>query len=231
MHYVSIDRFNGHCILPTHHWKFKLWVFKWIKIYHTITKSYSFYRFLPLVSLIVFMIGYSIGFGTIPFLLMGEILPAAQRSLLSSVAGSFNLGAMFVVIKTYHPFESVSTAKFEIDNWFFKWYSFVGNNDGWYFLVVFGVKCTRCGICDILCTRDEGTNHRGNCKAVWGTKYCSGWWWNGEEEWTSMNKYSNLPFLRKIYWFSHANIIYKLIRIYLWKRNCWKLKFMCHIFL
>lgn len=61
------------------------------------------------------MIGYSIGFGTIPFLLMGEILPAAQRSLLSSVAGSFNLGAMFVVIKTYHPFESVRT----LDFWFY----------------------------------------------------------------------------------------------------------------
>lgn len=55
-----------------------------------------------------FMIGFSCGFGSIPFLLMGEIFPAAQRSLLSSIAGSFNLSAMFFVIKTYHPLEAVS---------------------------------------------------------------------------------------------------------------------------
>lgn len=65
------------------------------------------FGFLPLVSLIVFMMGYSIGFGCIPFLLMGEIFPTAQRSLLSSVAGSMNLGMMFAVIKTYHPLEEV----------------------------------------------------------------------------------------------------------------------------
>lgn len=58
----------------------------------------------------VFMVGFSCGFGSIPFLLMGEIFPAAQRSLLSSIAGSFNLSAMFFVIKTYHPLESVCTS-------------------------------------------------------------------------------------------------------------------------
>lgn len=66
-----------------------------------------YFSYLPLVSLIVFMIGFSSGFGSIPFLLMGEIFPSAQRSILSSLAGSFNLGAMFVVIKTYHPLETV----------------------------------------------------------------------------------------------------------------------------
>jgi len=65
------------------------------------------FGFLPLSSLIVFMIGFSIGFGCIPFLIMGEIFPTAQRSLLSSLAGSFNLGVMFIVIKTYHPLEDV----------------------------------------------------------------------------------------------------------------------------
>ncbi|KAG4080263.1 hypothetical protein HA402_010755 [Bradysia odoriphaga] len=55
------------------------------------------------VSLIVFMVGFSFGFGSIPYLLMGEIFPAAQRSLLSSIAGSMNFGIMFLVIKTYHP--------------------------------------------------------------------------------------------------------------------------------
>lgn len=53
------------------------------------------------------MIGFSIGFGCIPFLLLGELFPAEQRSILSSIAGSFNLGVMFIVIKTYHYLESV----------------------------------------------------------------------------------------------------------------------------
>ncbi|XP_063222289.1 facilitated trehalose transporter Tret1-like isoform X2 [Bacillus rossius redtenbacheri] len=56
---------------------------------------------LPLLSMIVFMVGFSVGYCSIPFLLMGELLPVRQRSFLSSVVGSINLGSMFVVIKTY----------------------------------------------------------------------------------------------------------------------------------
>nr|BAQ02367.1 sugar transporter [Nilaparvata lugens] len=57
---------------------------------------------LPVVSLIVFTAGFSIGYCNIPFLLMGELLPLAQRSLLSSIAGALNLGSMFLIIKTYN---------------------------------------------------------------------------------------------------------------------------------
>jgi facilitated trehalose transporter len=57
---------------------------------------------LPVISLIVFMVGFSIGYCGIPFLLMGELIPEKQRSFLSSIAGSLNLGVMFAVIKTYH---------------------------------------------------------------------------------------------------------------------------------
>jgi facilitated trehalose transporter len=57
---------------------------------------------LPLISLMVFMVGFSIGYCSIPFLLMGELIPEKQRSFLSSIAGSLNLGIMFIVIKTYH---------------------------------------------------------------------------------------------------------------------------------
>jgi len=57
---------------------------------------------LPVISLIVFMVGFSIGYCSIPFLLMGELIPEKQRSFLSSIAGSLSLGIMFVVIKTYH---------------------------------------------------------------------------------------------------------------------------------
>ena len=57
---------------------------------------------LPVISLITFMVGFSIGYCGIPFLLMGELIPEKQRSFLSSIAGSMNLGILFVVIKTYH---------------------------------------------------------------------------------------------------------------------------------
>ncbi|XP_026481106.1 facilitated trehalose transporter Tret1-2 homolog [Ctenocephalides felis] len=66
--------------------------------------------FLPLVSLVVFMIGFSFGYGCIPFLLIGELFPAKQRALLSSIAGSFNLAAMFLVIKTYHMLQDILTS-------------------------------------------------------------------------------------------------------------------------
>ena len=56
---------------------------------------------LPVASMLVFMVGFSVGYCNIPFLLMGELLPVRQRSLLGSIAGSANLGAMFIVIKTY----------------------------------------------------------------------------------------------------------------------------------
>lgn len=56
---------------------------------------------LPVGSLLLFMVGFSVGYANIPFLLMGELLPVRQRSVLSSLAGSFNLGTMFLVIKTY----------------------------------------------------------------------------------------------------------------------------------
>lgn len=74
-----------------------------------INDNLFFSRLLPIISLIVFMFGYSIGFGSIPYLLLGEIFPAKQRGILSSIAGSFNLGVMFIVIVTYHPLENVIT--------------------------------------------------------------------------------------------------------------------------
>lgn len=40
---------------------------------------------------------------------MGEIFPTAQRSFLSSMAGSMNLLIMFIVVKTYHPLEMAIT--------------------------------------------------------------------------------------------------------------------------
>lgn len=61
--------------------------------------------YVPVISSLVFIAAFSIGYCNIPFLLMGELLPMAQRSLLSSGAGACNLGAMFIIIKTFPDIE------------------------------------------------------------------------------------------------------------------------------
>jgi len=58
-------------------------------------------EWLPLVSLIVYMIGYSIGFACVPFLLLGEMLPARMRNLLGAAVSSFNLAMTFLVLKFF----------------------------------------------------------------------------------------------------------------------------------
>ena len=41
---------------------------------------------LPLAALIIFMIGYSAGFATLPYVLMGELLPSKYRNTLGGIA-------------------------------------------------------------------------------------------------------------------------------------------------
>ncbi|CAG9785548.1 unnamed protein product [Diatraea saccharalis] len=66
--------------------------------------------YLPIGSLVTFMIGFSLGFGGLPFLLLGELFPTHYRSQLSAMASSVNLLSMFTVIKTYHALETVLTS-------------------------------------------------------------------------------------------------------------------------
>lgn len=58
-------------------------------------------EWLPLVSLIIYMIGYSVGFACVPFLLLGEMLPARMRNLLGAAVSSFNLAMTFLVLKFF----------------------------------------------------------------------------------------------------------------------------------
>ncbi|XP_006624016.1 facilitated trehalose transporter Tret1 isoform X2 [Apis dorsata] len=59
------------------------------------------FGWIPLMSLIVYVIGFSFGFGPIPWLMMGEILPVKIRGTAASVATAFNWSCTFVVTKTY----------------------------------------------------------------------------------------------------------------------------------
>lgn len=56
---------------------------------------------LPLASLIIYVLGFSVGFGPIPWLMMGEILPAKIRGTAASVATGFNWSITFLVTKTF----------------------------------------------------------------------------------------------------------------------------------
>jgi facilitated trehalose transporter len=56
---------------------------------------------LPLVSLIIYVVGFSLGFGPIPWLMMGEILPAKIRGMAASIVTSFNWLCTFIVTKTF----------------------------------------------------------------------------------------------------------------------------------
>ncbi|XP_046962839.1 facilitated trehalose transporter Tret1-like [Vanessa cardui] len=70
----------------------------------------SYLGYLPIASLVVFMLGFSLGFGGLPFLLLGELFPAHYRSQLSAMASAVNLISMFTVIKSYHALERVLTS-------------------------------------------------------------------------------------------------------------------------
>ncbi|KAM3964301.1 facilitated trehalose transporter Tret1 [Aphomia sociella] len=70
----------------------------------------SWLGYLPIISLVVFMMGFSIGFGGLPFLLLGELFPTHYRSQLSAMASAVNLLSMFTVIKTYHVLDTILTS-------------------------------------------------------------------------------------------------------------------------
>ncbi|XP_003703873.2 facilitated trehalose transporter Tret1 [Megachile rotundata] len=56
---------------------------------------------LPLTSLIVFMIAFSIGLGPVPWMLMGELFPSETKAVASSIAVMLNWFMVFLVTKTF----------------------------------------------------------------------------------------------------------------------------------
>lgn len=56
---------------------------------------------LPLASLMLFVLTFSLGYGPVPWLMMGEILPAKIRGTAASVATGFNWTCTFIVTKSF----------------------------------------------------------------------------------------------------------------------------------
>lgn len=65
------------------------------------------FGFLPLLSFAVYIVGFSIGFGPVPWLMMGEILPAKIRGSAASLVTAFNWSCTFVVTKTFVDFSNL----------------------------------------------------------------------------------------------------------------------------
>ncbi|XP_044742932.1 facilitated trehalose transporter Tret1-like [Chrysoperla carnea] len=61
------------------------------------------YSFIPLISVALFIVVFSLGFGPIPWLMMGEIFPSNVKGPASSLAASFNWITAFIVTKTFEP--------------------------------------------------------------------------------------------------------------------------------
>ncbi|XP_022183985.1 facilitated trehalose transporter Tret1 isoform X2 [Nilaparvata lugens] len=65
------------------------------------------YGWVPLGSFVVFVIGFSIGFGPIPWLMLGEILPAKIRGTAAALATGFNWSCTFLVTKSFSDLKAI----------------------------------------------------------------------------------------------------------------------------
>ncbi|XP_018578883.1 facilitated trehalose transporter Tret1-like isoform X2 [Anoplophora glabripennis] len=61
------------------------------------------FGWLPLIALVIYVLGFSLGFGPVPWLMMGEILPSKIRGPAASVSTAFNWTCTFGVTKAFLP--------------------------------------------------------------------------------------------------------------------------------
>jgi len=56
---------------------------------------------LPLVSLMIFFIAYSSGYASVPFIIMGEMLPSRYRNIMGPISSSVNVLTAFTAIQSF----------------------------------------------------------------------------------------------------------------------------------
>lgn len=74
---------------------------------NVLEKDMSSVTWLPLASCMLYVLGFSFGFGPVPWLMMGEILPAKIRGPAASVSTGFNWTCTFVVTTAFPVFVKV----------------------------------------------------------------------------------------------------------------------------
>lgn len=65
-------------------------------------KGHFEYNWIILLCLCVFVSAFSLGFGPVPWLMMGELLPLRVRGIASSIATLFNWTCVFIITGEYH---------------------------------------------------------------------------------------------------------------------------------
>lgn len=58
---------------------------------------------IPLVSVIAFIVSFSLGYGPIPWMMMGEMLAADIKGIATSLTVEFNWISVFIVTKSFQP--------------------------------------------------------------------------------------------------------------------------------
>lgn len=96
----------------------------------------SAFGWIPLASLVIYVLGFSIGFGPIPWLMLGEILPSRIRGTAASLCTAFNWTCTFIVTKTFH--NIIEAINMYGTVWLFSVICFIG-----LFFVIFFVPETR----------------------------------------------------------------------------------------
>ncbi|KAF2895000.1 hypothetical protein ILUMI_11170 [Ignelater luminosus] len=66
-----------------------------------VSEAISGYGWVPLASFVIYVLGFSLGFGPVPWLMLGEIFPAKIRGSAASVATAFHWTCTFLVTKTF----------------------------------------------------------------------------------------------------------------------------------
>lgn len=56
---------------------------------------------LPLVAVVLYIVSFSLGFGPIPWMMMGELFASDVKGIASSIAVMFNWTLVFIVTKTF----------------------------------------------------------------------------------------------------------------------------------
>lgn len=76
-------------------------IYSYIEKHNLVTDLNIRFGWIPIISLILFMISFSLGLGPIPWLIMGEILPLNVKQISSIIASSFNWLCAFLIITFY----------------------------------------------------------------------------------------------------------------------------------
>lgn len=56
---------------------------------------------IPLVSLVLFIVAFSTGYGPIPWMMMGELLPSDVKSIATSITVLYNWISVFIVTQSF----------------------------------------------------------------------------------------------------------------------------------